>query len=260
MNTSWVALLSALLAGTCVSLWLVSPGEQLKRSGRSQSSTGRIRRVPGWPPARSDAAPLPRRLIVSAAAGVAVGLGMAGQGGTFAPLGWVLIPVLTAVGAIVLGRLEPAVSRQRRQRLVMELPQALQLMSACLAAGMPLRTATDAVAAAFEGPVHEDLNRVLALVDLGFGDAEAWRSLRTDPLWGATAVDLARSVESGTMMVDVLVHHAGHARSRRRAELEVGAKAVGVRSVLPLMTCFLPAFLLLGVVPTVASAILNALS
>lgn len=260
MNTSWVAVVSALLAGTCVSLWLVSPGEQLKRSGRSRSSTGRGRRVPGWPTARADAAPLPRRLLVSAAAAAAVGLGIAGQGGAFAPLGWVSVPVLAAVGAIVLGRLEPTLSRRRRQRLVMELPQALELMSACLAAGMPLRTATDAVAAAFEGPVNEDLNRVLALVDLGFGDAEAWRSLRNEALWGATAVDLARSVESGTMMVDVLVHHAQHARSRRRAELEVGAKAVGVRSVLPLMTCFLPAFLLLGVVPTVASAILNALS
>jgi hypothetical protein len=31
-----------------------------------------------------------------------------------------------------------------------------------------------------------------------------------------------------------------------------------VRSVLPLMTCFLPAFLLLGVLPTVVSAVLHA--
>jgi hypothetical protein len=29
--------------------------------------------------------------------------------------------------------------------------------------------------------------------------------------------------------------------------------------VLPLMVCFIPAFLLLGIVPTVASAVLNAL-
>jgi hypothetical protein len=33
---------------------------------------------------------------------------------------------------------------------------------------------------------------------------------------------------------------------------------VGVRSVLPLMICFLPAFLLLGVLPSVVSAILKA--
>jgi hypothetical protein len=33
-----------------------------------------------------------------------------------------------------------------------------------------------------------------------------------------------------------------------------------VRSVLPLMTCFLPAFLLIGVVPAVVSAISHALT
>jgi len=98
------------------------------------------------------------------------------------------------------------------------------------------------------------------MVELGVGDAEAWLTLRHHPLWGPAAVDLARSVESGTMMVEVLVHHARDARARRRAAMEIAAKAVGVRSVLPLMTCFLPAFVLVGVIPTVASAVLHALS
>jgi pilus assembly protein TadC len=170
-----------------------------------------------------------------------------------------LIPILTLTGVVVLGRLEPAAARQRRTSLIIDLPQALELLSACLAAGMPLRQATRAVAAAFVGPVSEDLVQLLVLVDLGISDGEAWRSLRSHAQWGAAAVDLARSVESGTMMVEVLMHHAAAARDLRRAALEVKAKAVGVRSVLPLMTCFLPAFLLVGVIPTVASAVLNAL-
>jgi hypothetical protein len=32
-----------------------------------------------------------------------------------------------------------------------------------------------------------------------------------------------------------------------------------VRSVLPLMTCFIPSFMLLGIVPAVVSAVFNAL-
>jgi pilus assembly protein TadC len=124
---------------------------------------------------------------------------------------------------------------------------------------MPVRQATRAVATAFDGPVSEDLAQVLLLVDLGISDAEAWRSLRSHSQWGGAAADLARSVESGTMMVEVLMHHAGAARDLRRSALEISAKPVGVRSVLPLMTCFLPAFLLLGVIPTVASAVINAL-
>jgi hypothetical protein len=36
------------------------------------------------------------------------------------------------------------------------------------------------------------------------------------------------------------------------------ASIVGVRSVLPMMICFIPSFMLLGIVPAVISAIFNA--
>jgi Flp pilus assembly protein TadB len=57
-----------------------------------------------------------------------------------------------------------------------------------------------------------------------------------------------------------LLVHADVARQERHGQVEAAARRVGVRSVLPLMTCFIPAFLLLGVVPTVASALLKALT
>jgi pilus assembly protein TadC len=252
------SLVSAMLAAAAVFLWMeprasaVVPPPVGERAGRGP------RRVWQLPPARPDAAPLRRRVLVASGAALASGLALGGLG---APelLGWAVTPFLALTGVVVLGRLEPSVARERRTRLIIDLPQALELLSACLAAGMPLRQATRAVAAAFDGPVSDDLGQLLVLVDLGTSDADAWRSLRGNPQWGAAAGDLARSVESGTMMVEVLMHHARASRDLRRAALEVKAKAVGVRSVLPLMTCFLPAFLLVGVVPTVASAVINAL-
>jgi hypothetical protein len=36
------------------------------------------------------------------------------------------------------------------------------------------------------------------------------------------------------------------------------ASIVGVRSVLPMMICFIPSFMLLGIVPAVVSAVFNA--
>jgi pilus assembly protein TadC len=60
-------------------------------------------------------------------------------------------------------------------------------------------------------------------------------------------------------MVEGLRHQAAAAREARRSELQVQARAVGVRSVLPLMTCFIPSFMLLGIVPAVVSAVFNAL-
>jgi pilus assembly protein TadC len=66
-------------------------------------------------------------------------------------------------------------------------------------------------------------------------------------------------VESGTMMVEALRRHAAAAREARRADQVIRARSVGVRSVLPLMICFIPSFLLLGVVPTVVSSLVAAL-
>jgi hypothetical protein len=111
---------------------------------------------------------------------------------------------------------------------------------------------------AFDGPVADDLGRVLAMLKLGVGEAAAWKSIHDHPQLGLAAQDLARSVESGTSMVQGLQHHAAAAREVRRGALQVRARSVGVRSVLPMMICFIPSFMLLGIVPAVVSAVFNA--
>ncbi len=208
---------------------------------------------------RPDASGVRTRLLVSAAAATSLACLAVGLG---APYGGVVVaaPVVAALLVVGLGHLEPASTRARRLRLVLETPQALELLAACLAAGLPVRTACRAVAGAFDGPVGEDLGRVVAVVDLGLSDAEAWRSIRDHPQLGPAAADLARSVESGTKLEESLRHHAAAAREERGQTLQVVARGVGVRSVLPMMICFIPSFLLLGIVPTLVSAISRALS
>ena len=260
MTLSISAWACAAFAGLAV-FWAVrSPVEALRRTSG--------RRWPGgWEHApgarlfagRSDAPPLSRRLLIATVAGAAVCLA-GSRLGLPASLSWAALPPLAVLGALGLGWLEPMAARRRRQLLVLQSPQALELLAACLAAGMPARAACAAVVDAFEGPVGEDLGQVMSATALGISDAEAWRALREHPQLGAAALDLARSVESGTRMVASLQQHAESARERRRAALQVRARAVGVRSVLPLMTCFIPSFLLLGVVPTVVSAVAHAVS
>ena len=61
---------------------------------------------------------------------------------------------------------------------------------------------------------------------------------------------MARSVRSGVALGDLL---RGHAAAQARASAETAARErarqVAVSGVLPLVTCFPPAFLLVGVVP-----------
>lgn len=248
----------AALAGLVVFLLLRHPTRPLRRVTVEHTANRRNRGVSRLVVGRPDAASPARRAWVSTLAALAVCLAASRLDGGPGRWAWFGLPVLAFGLTVGLGWLEPSASRRREQQLVLQVPQALELLAACLAAGMPARSACAAVAAAFEDPVAADLGRVMAATALGVSDAEAWRSLRDHPQLGPVAMDLARSVESGTQLVEGLRRHAQVARERRRAAQQVRARSVGVRSVLPLMICFIPSFMLLGVVPTVVSAITHA--
>lgn len=259
-SISAAAAACAALTGLAMVLAWRAPQHALRRTAaRSPSRSPARRGVARLVTGRPDARPVGRRLLLGGVAGAAVCLAVAvldGGPGWWAGAGW---PLLTLSIAIAIGWTEPAATRRRQQVLILQAPQALELLAACLGAGMPVRTACAAVTAAFDGPVAEDLGRVLAVTALGVSDADAWRALSDHPQLGGAAGDLARSVESGTRLVEGLQQHAEVARERRRAALQVRARAVGVRSVMPLMICFIPSFLLLGVVPTIVSALTHAL-
>lgn len=175
---------------------------------------------------------------------------------------WLVLPV---VGVVVvaawvgLGWIESDAHRERRQRVAADLPQVCDLLACCLEAGLPLRRAVEVVAGACRGPVAEDLGRLIDLVRVGEPEAAAWRALAAQPVWQRLAVDLARSVESGSEVADAVRHHAELARQDTQQEQETRARAAGVRSVLPLTVCFLPAFFLIGVVPIVAGLVAGLL-
>ena len=246
------------LAGLAVFLALRHPAGQLHRMIHRHSRLAEMaaplgRLIRGRP----DAPPLRRRVLLGVGCALALGLAIVRIELAGAWI-WFVLPVMAAGGALVLGWLEPRATRRRRSRLIMEVPQALELMAACLAAGLPARTACAAVVQAFDGPVADDLGQVLSLLELGTSDVESWRAIQDHPQLGLAAMDMARSVESGTSMVEGLKHHAAAAREVRRGALQTRARAVGVRSVLPMMVCFIPSFMLLGIVPAVVSAIFNA--
>jgi len=86
-------------------------------------------------------------------------------------------------------------------------------------------------------------------LELGVDEAQAWAHLGRSPGYRQVARDLARSAHSGLGLAASLRQHAADARRDAQADALVRARSAGVRSVVPLMVCFLPAFLLLGVVP-----------
>jgi Flp pilus assembly protein TadB len=167
------------------------------------------------------------------------------------PLGLLLAVVAAVVLPRWLGRLEPARVRQRRQRLVRDLPVAADLLAACLAAGSAPEPALDAVARAVGGPVEEVFGSVAVALRLGVDPAVAWGRYRQEPDVAPLARAVGRALAGGTPLAVAVARCGNDLRARRRLAGDAAAEAVGVKATGPLGLCFLPAFVLLGVAPTV---------
>lgn len=168
------------------------------------------------------------------------------------------VGALAGAGAALLGpgalrRLEPAAVRDERRQLEADLPLALDLLAACLSGGATLPGAATAVGSAVEGPLGQRLARVSGALAVGSPAEEAWAALATDPddPLAPVARALARSARSGAPVAAAVVRAAQEARAAARNRGEKAARRAGVLAVGPLAVCFLPAFLLVGVVPVV---------
>jgi Flp pilus assembly protein TadB len=168
-------------------------------------------------------------------------------------------PVVLIGAFWILGRFESSASRRRRQLLVDQLPEALDLMMVSVQAGQPLRNAVLLAVNGLPEPVAGLIGRVSQGIAVGLTEAEAWQALADEPMVADLAADLARSLNWGTSSAVVLSSYRRQWRRRSATSRLAAAKAVGVRTILPLGLCYLPAFMLLGVVPMVASGVIGLL-
>jgi Flp pilus assembly protein TadB len=149
------------------------------------------------------------------------------------------------------GRMEQPGERRRRQEAERALPLAVDLLAACAMAGRPLDDSMRAVASAVGGPLADILAVHTARLRLGGEPIAEWRALRQHDQLGPLARTVLRSLESGAPIADGLQMLASDTRRMRASDLQRRARAVGVHAAAPLALCFLPAFMLVGIVPTV---------
>ena len=232
---------SAFLAGASAAL-LAGPSYPARRRGRlSRPASGRR---PGDP---SDERALLLRLRPAL-----VGLGFLG--------GWLFVGGLvgvvagTAVSVLawrVLGRAESPADRRRREELERDLPTAVHLLGACLAAGAAPSAAFETVASALPGAVAEELDGVRHRLALGVDPASVWRDLSAHPQLRPLGRALARAQQSGASVRTAVESLAVELAAQSRSRTDALARSVEVRAAAPLGVCFLPAFVLVGVVPMV---------
>jgi hypothetical protein len=93
-----------------------------------------------------------------------------------------------------------------------------------------------------------------ATARVGFEPSAAWASLAAEPVLRPLARALAGAGAHGVSPVAMLQRVAEDARDAARWDAQARARALGARAAAPLGLCFLPAFVLVGIVPVVAGA------
>jgi pilus assembly protein TadC len=153
-------------------------------------------------------------------------------------------------------------ARRLSEAVAAELPSAADLLATCLSSGAPPAEALQTVAEVTSGPLADRLRLVADSLRLGADPADAWGPVRSgDPL-APLARAFVRSDATGAPIADTVTAVADDQRRVSRWAAEAAARRAGVLAVGPLALCFLPAFVLTGVVPVivaVAGDVLNEL-
>ncbi|MFG2038972.1 type II secretion system F family protein [Dactylosporangium sp. NPDC048998] len=182
-------------------------------------------------------------------AGLSMAVGIGGPGG-------LVVGAAVAVGCgLLLRRIEPASARRERATARSDLPFAADLLAAALRAGAPPDLAAVTVGEALGGPVGLRLARTGRALRLGAAPDAAWAHLADLPGGARFARAATRSAEHGIALTRTLDRQAADLRVAKAAAAEAAVRRVGVLAVLPVGLCFLPAFVLAGVVPVVVSVL-----
>lgn len=177
--------------------------------------------------------------------------------------GWCGLAGGTVLGVVVYGWLAGRPSSALRaevRSMRVDLPFAADLLAAALRAGATPDLAVACVAECLDGPLAGRLATVARALRLGTPAAEAWSYLGQTPEACRIAQAAVRSQHSGAALAGSLVRVADDLRSDLLVGVEAAARRAGVMVVLPLGLCFLPAFVLAGLVPVIVAMVGDVLS
>lgn len=192
-----------------------------------------------------------------------IGLFFAGLLGALVGLGHGPVLLLLAGGGAAIGFFLPDVliyntALKYQGDLLKGLPDALDMMTVCVEAGLGFDAALSRVALNMEGPIATEFARVLQETQFGLSRVEALRKLsdRTSVTEIRTFVSaIVQSTELGISVGIVLREQAKEMRIRRRQLAEEKAQKLQVKIVVPLILCLLPAMFIVVIGPGILSII-----
>jgi tight adherence protein C len=147
---------------------------------------------------------------------------------------------------------------KRQERIQANLPDAMDMLTVCVEAGLGFDAALAQVARNTSGPLAAELARALQEMQIGKSRTEALRAMAdrtTAPELRAFVSALVQAGELGISIGGVLREQAREMRLRRRQRAEEQAQKVAVKITFPLVMCLFPALFVVIMGPGVISAL-----
>ncbi len=220
----------------------LTPGDYVHRLQRRLDKAGN---TSGWTVERVQALK-----GVGLIAGVVLGLLFGSKHGALAVIG---APIVLGVFGFFVPDLFVNIRGEKRQlELQKGLPDAMDMMTVGVEAGLGFDAAMSRVARNLESPIAGEFARVLQEMQFGLSRIEALRSLaeRTDlPELRRFVAAIVQSSELGISIGGVLREQSHEMRVLRRQRAEEKAQKLQVKILLPLITCLLPAMFIVVLAP-----------
>lgn len=141
---------------------------------------------------------------------------------------------------------------KRQEKIQRALPDALDMMTVCVEAGLGFDAALAQVARNTQGPLASEYARVLQEMQFGKSRVQALRAMteRTTVTELRTFVSaLVQASDLGIPVASVLREQAQEMRIRRRQRGEEQAQKVTVKILFPLIFCLFPALMIVVIGP-----------
>jgi pilus assembly protein TadC len=172
------------------------------------------------------------------------------------PVGLALAMCVAATLYWIVPRLNERENRKQTKVSATHIVDVLEGLTLCLSAGLSIPQSMKYVGASRETLAHQQLLSAHQVYEFGQDLPSALRQLaRADQQWTLICGILSSAHLSGAPVVASFDSLLEYLREEAQSEISTRIRSLAVKCVLPLGMCFLPAFLLLTVVPLVAQFI-----
>ena len=168
------------------------------------------------------------------------------------------IPVLAVIGLFAPFFILRRIAKNRQKAIWRSMPNAIDLLTTCVEAGLSLDFGLQRVAERYKGPLSDEIHRTLREIALGKTRREALQAMaeRLDIPDLTTFLNSIIQAEAlGTSVGQVLRVQAGQMRLKRRQRAEQNARRAPAKMVFPLVFFLMPSLFIVTIGPVMLNVV-----